>query len=94
MEPNKQRAAAYCRVSTGSDEQLTSYQAQIKYYEEFLSTHADYIFSGLYADEGISGTTVSKRDAFQRMMQDSRDGKIDMIITKSLSRFGRNTLET
>lgn len=85
--------AAYCRVSTGSDEQLSSYHAQINYYENYIRSHPDYFFAGIYADEGISGTDLKKRDAFNRLMRDSRDGQIDMIITKSLSRFGRNTLD-
>lgn len=89
----KKRVAAYCRVSSGSEEQLGSLNAQTSYYERYIKEHPDYIFAGIYADEGISGTDLKKREAFNRMMQDARDGHLDMIITKSLSRFGRNTLD-
>jgi len=89
----KQRVAAYCRVSSGSEEQLTSYRAQIHHYENHIKGHPDYIFAGIYADEGISGTSLSRRDAFNRMLSDAREGKLDLIMTKSLSRFGRNTLD-
>ncbi|HEX3017159.1 MAG TPA: recombinase family protein [Caproicibacter sp.] len=92
-EKPKQRVAAYCRVSSGSEEQLSSYVAQINYYESYIKENSDYIFVGIYADEGISGTSMKKRDAFLRLMQDCRDGRIDMVITKSVSRFGRNTLD-
>ena len=87
------RVVAYCRVSTGSEVQLVSYRAQVKYYESYIRERPEYIFSGIYADEGISGTDLTKRDEFKQMMQDARDNKFDMIITKSLSRFGRNTLD-
>jgi DNA invertase Pin-like site-specific DNA recombinase len=87
------RVAAYCRVSTGSDIQLVSYRAQVKYYESYIRERPDYIFAGIYADEGLSGTDLTKRDEFNQMMQDARDSKFDLIITKSLSRFGRNTLD-
>jgi site-specific DNA recombinase len=89
----KKRVAAYCRVSSGSEEQMGSLNAQTSYYERYIKEHPDYIFAGIYADEGISGTDLKKREAFNRLMQDARDGHIDMIITKSLSRFGRNTLD-
>lgn len=72
---------------------MSSYQAQIDYYKKYITENTDYIFSGIYADEGISGTNIHKRNAFKQLMQDCRDSKIDMIITKSLSRFGRNTLD-
>lgn len=85
--------AAYCRVSTGSEEQQTSYQAQIQHYEKYILEHPDYFYAGVYADEGISGTALKKRDAFNQMMQDARAGRINNIITKSLSRFGRNTID-
>ena len=92
-EDIKLRAAAYCRVSTGSEEQKTSYVAQIDHYTRFLSDHSEYMNCGIYADEGISGTSIKRRPAFQRMMNDCREGKLDLIITKSVSRFGRNTLD-
>lgn len=93
-EGKKPRVAAYCRVSTGSEEQHSSYEAQIRYYEQHIKEHPDYMFAGIYADQGISGTDQKKRDAFKRLMQDCRDGHIDRILTKSLSRFGRNTLDS
>lgn len=89
----KKRAAAYCRVSSGSEEQLGSLNAQTSYYEKYINDNPDYLFAGIYTDEGISGTDLKKREAFNRLMQDAREGHIDMIITKSLSRFGRNTLD-
>ncbi|MFX4263140.1 recombinase family protein [Pelotomaculum propionicicum] len=89
----KKRVAAYCRVSSGSEEQMGSLNAQTSYYEKYIKEKTDYIFAGIYVDEGISGTDLKKREAFNRMMQDARDGHLDMIITKSLSRFGRNTLD-
>jgi len=89
----KKRVAAYCRVSSGSEEQLGSLNAQTSYYEKYIKERKDYIFAGIYTDEGISGTDLKKRDAFNRLMQDAIDGQNDMIITKSLSRFGRNTLD-
>jgi len=72
---------------------MGSLNAQTSYYENYIKGSDDYIFAGIYADEGISGTDIKNRDAFNRMMQDARDGHMDMIITKSLSRFGRNTLD-
>ncbi len=88
------RMAAYCRVSSDKDEQLNSLSAQKEYYEKALTEDADYEFVGIYADEGISGTQVDKREGFLQMMEDCRSGKIDGIITKSVSRFGRNTVDT
>jgi DNA invertase Pin-like site-specific DNA recombinase len=92
-EKKKLCAAAYCRVSSGSEEQKTSYVAQVDYYSKYLGGHSEYIFCGIYADEGITGTSVKRRPDFQRMLQDCRDGKLDLIIAKSVSRFGRNTLD-
>lgn len=85
--------AAYCRVSTDQLEQLSSYEAQVKYYTTFINSHPDYVFGGIYADEGISGTNTKKREQFNKMIKDCKAGKIDMIITKSISRFARNTLD-
>ncbi len=90
---NNKRVAAYCRVSSGSSEQLESYNAQIQYYERYIKDNPDYISAGIYADEAVSGTDTRKRDAFRQMVQDCRDGKIDVVVTKSLSRFGRNTVD-
>lgn len=87
------RVAAYCRVSTDSDEQLTSYKTQKKVYTEMIAQKPEWCLAGIYADEGISGTRADKRDEFQKMIKACLDGKIDYIITKSVSRFARNTVE-
>ena len=85
--------AAYCRVSTDQEEQLLSYENQVRYYTTFINENPLYEYAGTYADEGISATNTKKRDDFNRMIADYRAGKIDMIITKSISRFARNTLD-
>ena len=85
--------AAYCRVSTDQEEQLLSYENQVNYYTNYISENPLYEYAGTYADEGISGINTKKRDEFNRMIADCRAGKIDMIITKSISRFARNTLD-
>ena len=90
---HQKRVAAYCRVSTDSEEQLTSYQNQVRVYTEMIAANKEWEFAGLYADEGISGTRADKRPEFQRMIRDCQNGKIDYIITKSVSRFARNTVE-
>lgn len=87
------RVAAYCRVSSDSTDQLNSYMAQIRYYENFLAESEDNELVGIYADEGITGTRMDKRDEFLKLMQDCHRGKIDRVITKSISRFSRNTKE-
>ena len=92
-EKPKLRVAAYCRVSTDSDEQATSYEAQVEHYTEYIQKNPDWEFTGIYADDGISGTNTKKREEFNRMIDDCKAGKIDMIITKSISRFARNTLD-
>jgi site-specific DNA recombinase len=89
----KKRVAAYCRVSTDSEEQESSYETQIEHYTSFISNHPDWVLAGIYADDGISGMNIKKRDEFQRMINDCNDGKIDMVITKSISRFARNTVD-
>jgi DNA invertase Pin-like site-specific DNA recombinase len=89
----QKRVAAYCRVSTDSEEQLTSYNTQKKVYTEMILANREWSLAGVYADEGISGTLAKKRDEFNRMIKDCLDGKIDYIITKSVSRFARNTVE-
>ena len=89
----KLRVAAYCRVSTDSDEQATSYDAQVEHYTEFIQKNPEWEFAGIYADDGISGTNTKKREDFNRMVDDCEAGNIDMIITKSISRFARNTLD-
>ena len=93
-ERHKQkRVAAYCRVSTDKEEQVTSYTNQMKVYTEMINTNKEWGFAGLYADEGISGTKADKRPQFKKMIDDCYKGKIDYIITKSVSRFARNTVE-
>ena len=92
-EVKKLRVAAYCRVSTDNDEQASSYEAQIQHYEEFIKTNPEWEFVGVYADEGISATNTKKREQFNAMIEDCKAGKIDMIFTKSISRFARNTLD-
>ena len=85
------RVAAYTRVSSDSEDQLNSFAAQNRYYTELISDKAEWRMVDIYADEGITGTSVAKRDDFQRMMADCRRGLIDQILVKSISRFARNT---
>lgn len=92
-EKPKLRVAAYCRVSTDSDEQATSYEAQVEHYTAFIQKNAEWEFAGIFADDGISGTNTKKREEFNRMIEECMAGRIDMIITKSISRFARNTLD-
>ena len=88
------KVAAYARVSTNTDEQYTSYEAQVNYYRKFIQERSDWDYTNVYADEGISGTNTKRRTEFNRMITDALEGKIDLIITKSISRFARNTLDT
>ena len=85
-----QRVAIYVRVSTDDVKQTTSYELQRKYYEEFVTRHPNWTLVKIYADKGISGTSLKHRDEFNRMIADCKAGKIDMIVTKSVSRFARN----
>jgi len=94
VDNNKKRVCAYARVSSDSEEQQTSYSSQIKHYSNIIKSNPDWIFAGIYADEGISGTQVKNRTEFKRMINDALSGKIDMIIAKSISRFARNTVDT
>ncbi len=89
--PSKKKVCAYARVSSGKDAMLHSLGAQVSYYNSLIQAHSDWAFSGIYADEAISGTKDT-RPEFNRMVDDAKAGKIDMIITKSISRFARNTL--
>ena len=89
----KKRVAAYCRVSTDSAEQLNSYAAQQAYYAQKIEENPEWENAGIFADEGISGTSLKKRQEFNRMIEACRRGRIDMILTKSLSRFSRNTVD-
>jgi DNA invertase Pin-like site-specific DNA recombinase len=93
LQPKK-RVCAYCRVSTDSREQHNSFSVQMDYYKNFIDNQEDWEFSGIYADEARSGTKLQKRDDFLRMMKDCEDGKIDMVITKSVTRFARNTVDS
>lgn len=90
----KRKVAGYARVSTDHDEQLTSYEAQLDYYTKLIQSHDDWEFAGMYSDEGVTGTSTKKREGFQRMIQDALAGRIDLIITKSVSRFARNTVDS
>ncbi len=93
-EKKQLRVAAYCRVSTDDEEQLTSYEAQVSYYTDKITSNPDWVMADVFADEGKTGTSVKSRKDFQRMIRQCRRGKIDLILTKSLSRFARNTLDT
>lgn len=96
LEPlvRHKRVAAYVRVSTASDEQMGSIAAQRDYYSKYIAGNTQWVFVGIYADEGLSGTSSKRRPAFQQMVEDALAGKIDLILTKSLSRFARNTVDT
>ena len=93
-ENKKRRVAAYARVSTDHDEQFTSYEAQIDYYTKYIKARSDWEFVKVYTDEGISGTGTKKRIGFRTMIDDALAGKIDLIVTKSVSRFARNTVDS
>ena len=93
IHDGKKRVAAYCRVSTDSEEQLNSYEAQKSYYTQKIEDSPDWEMAGIYADEGITGTSLKKRTEFKKMITACKRGHIDLIITKSLSRFARNTVD-
>ena len=90
----KRRVAGYARVSTDKDDQFTSYEAQIDYYTNYIKSRPDWQFVKVYTDEGITGTSTKRREGFKSMIKDALDGKIDLIITKSVSRFARNTVDS
>ena len=90
----RRRVAAYARVSTSSEEQLTSYEAQVDYYTRFIQSKPEWEFVRVYTDEGISAVNTKKREGFNQMVRDALDGKIDLIVTKSVSRFARNTVDS
>ncbi|MBD3948433.1 recombinase family protein [Tuanshanicoccus lijuaniae] len=92
-EISKLKVVAYCRVSTDSEEQAGSYEAQVQHYTDYINRNNEWEFAGIYSDEGISGTNIKKREGFNDMISDCMAGKIDMIITKSISRFARNTID-
>ena len=87
------RAAAYCRVSTDKEEQLNSYEAQKAYYTQRIAENPNWEMAGIFADEGLSGTSLKKRKEFTRMIAACKRGRIDLILTKSVSRFARNTVD-
>lgn len=88
------RVAAYCRVSTGDESQQTSYTTQKAFYKDLITRKPGWIFAGIYADEAKSGTNREHREEFNRMIKDAMDGKLDYIVTKSISRFARNTIDS
>lgn len=90
----KRRVAAYARVSTDYEEQITSYQAQVRFYTNYIKSRPDWQFVDVYTDEGISATSTKNRDGFNRMIADALAGHIDLIVTKSVSRFARNTVDS
>ncbi len=90
----KTKVAAYARVSTVKDAQEHSLKSQRAYYTKYIKSHADWIFAGIYTDDGISGLSMRNRDGFNRLIADALEGKIDLILTKSLSRFARNTVDS
>lgn len=91
---NKKRVAAYCRVSTDREDQANSFESQQRYFRQYISHHPDWELYGIFADEGISGTNTKKRKEFNRMISCARNGAFDFIITKEISRFARNTLDS
>ena len=93
-ERKRLRVAAYARVSTNNEEQLTSYEAQVDYYTRYIQSKEEWEFVKVFTDEGISATNTKKREGFNQMVAEAMAGKIDLIITKSISRFARNTVDT
>lgn len=92
-QQRKRKVAAYARVSTDHEEQESGFEAQIDYYTHYISNRLDWKFAGMYSDEGITATNTKRRDGFNQMVEDALAGKIDLIITKSISRFARNTVD-
>ena len=93
-EFSQKRVCAYCRVSTDDPRQTSSYELQKNHYEEFIKDHPGWELVNIYADEGITGTMLDKRDEFNRMIADCQKGKIDLIVCKSVARFARNTVDS
>lgn len=90
----RRKVAGYARVSTDSEEQLTSYEAQVDYYTHYIRSNPEWEYAGVYTDEGISATNTKHREGFNRMIKDALEGKINLIVTKSVSRFARNTVDS
>ena len=91
---HKKKVAAYARVSTEQDEQQSSYEAQVDFYTRYIQSNPNWEFVAVFSDEGITGTNTRKRDGFNLMIQKAMNGEIDLILTKSISRFARNTVDT
>lgn len=92
-DKKQKRVAAYARVSTNSEKLKHSLSSQVSYYSEYIQNHKDWIYCGVYADEGITGTSTVKREQFNRLIRDCDDGNIDIVLVKSISRFARNTVD-
>ncbi len=90
----KRRVAGYARASTDRKEQQTSFAAQLDYYKSYIASREDWEFAGMYSDKGLSATSTTHREGFKQMVQDALDGKFSLIITKSVSRFARNTVDS
>ena len=90
----KKRVAAYCRVSTEKEEQAQSFESQCDFFRCYIKQRKDWEFYKVFADEGISGTSTKKREQFNQMIAEARQGKFDLLITKEISRFARNTLDS
>ena len=90
----KQRVAAYARVSMETERLMHSLSSQVSYYSEFIQANPDWEYAGVFADDGVSGCSISKRTGFNQMMEDCEKGMIDLILTKSISRFARNTVDS
>lgn len=93
LEEKKLRVCAYCRVSTDQAEQKNSFSAQVEHYTAYIKNNPAWNFAGIYADEALSGKNAAKRPEFMRMVKDAENKKVDLIITKSISRFARNTAD-
>ena len=93
-EYRKLRVAAYCRVSTDEEDQMNSLDTQVKYYTGKIAENPNWSMVGIYADEGITGTRTDKREKFMKLMRDCKNGKVDLILTKSTARFARNTVDS
>ena len=94
VSKEKRKVAGYARVSTDHDEQTASYEAPMDYYRNYINSRSDWVFAGMYADEGVTGTSTKARAGFKKMVEDALAGKIYLIITKSVSRFARNTVDS
>src|SRR5699024_10130770 len=92
-DKKKLKVASYDRVPIDNEKQASSYEVQVAHYTTYIKNNPEWELAGIYADDGISGTNTKKREQFNKMIEDSMNGKIDMIITKSISRFARNTLD-